>query len=82
MTGRWLESGCSRPSPPDPDLVVFCGEEAENRLRANLDNRAIGDAGWTAIAVPPPLLRRSTPRIVFARGNFCVLFCVVPPVRR
>jgi hypothetical protein len=38
MTGRWLEPGCSRPSLPDPDLVVSCGEEANNCLQANLDN--------------------------------------------
>jgi hypothetical protein len=54
MTGRWLEPGCRRPSLPDPNLVVSYGEEAENCPHANLDNRAIGDAGRAAIAVPPP----------------------------
>ena len=53
MTAWWLEPGCSRPSLPDPNLVVSCWEEAENCLRANLDrarrleqihpNKAVGD---------------------------------------
>jgi tetratricopeptide (TPR) repeat protein/transcriptional regulator with XRE-family HTH domain len=39
MAGRWFEPDYGRPVLPDPDLVVVSGaEEAENWLRANVDN--------------------------------------------
>ncbi|HYB16761.1 MAG TPA: helix-turn-helix domain-containing protein [Streptosporangiaceae bacterium] len=39
MAGRWFEPGYGRPVLPDPDLGVLSGaEEAENWLRANVDN--------------------------------------------
>ena len=39
MAGRWFEPGYGRPDLPDPDLVVLSSaEEAENWLRANVDN--------------------------------------------
>ena len=55
--GRWFEPGSGRPGPPDPDLVVFSrAEEAENWLRANVDNwlgalRSAADRGQHSAVV-------------------------------
>jgi transcriptional regulator with XRE-family HTH domain len=39
MAGRWFEPGCAPPVVPDPDLAVLSSAaEAENWLRANVDN--------------------------------------------
>lgn len=57
MAGRWFEPGYGRPGLPDPDLVVLsCAEEAENWLRANVDNwlgalRSAADRGQHSAVV-------------------------------
>jgi tetratricopeptide (TPR) repeat protein len=57
MAGRWFEPGYGRPGLPDPDLVVLPGaEEAENWLRANVDNwlgalRSAADRGQHSAVV-------------------------------
>jgi tetratricopeptide (TPR) repeat protein len=57
MAGRWFEPGYGRPVLPDPDLVVLSGaEEAENWLRANVDNwlaalRSAADRGQHSAVV-------------------------------
>ena len=57
MAGRWFEPGYGRPGLPDPDLVVLSGaEEAENWLRANVDNwlgalRSAADRGQHSAVV-------------------------------
>jgi tetratricopeptide (TPR) repeat protein/transcriptional regulator with XRE-family HTH domain len=57
MAGRWFEPGHGRPVRPDPDLVVLPGaEEAENWLRANVDNwlgalRSAADRGQHSAVV-------------------------------
>jgi hypothetical protein len=74
MTARWLEPSCSRPSLPDPDLVVSCGElvvscgkEANNCPHANPDNQAIGDAGAGSHCHPAALTpSEHSARTVFA----------------
>jgi transcriptional regulator with XRE-family HTH domain/tetratricopeptide (TPR) repeat protein len=51
MAGRWFDPGDGRADLPDPDLFVFSSaEEAENWLRANVDNwlgalRSAADGG-------------------------------------
>jgi tetratricopeptide (TPR) repeat protein len=57
MAGRWFEPGYGRPGRPDPDLVVLSSaEEAENWLRANVDNwlgalRSAADRGQHSAVV-------------------------------
>jgi transcriptional regulator with XRE-family HTH domain/tetratricopeptide (TPR) repeat protein len=57
MAGRWFEPGYGRPGLPDPDLVVLSRtEEAENWLRANVDNwlgalRSAADLGQHSAVV-------------------------------
>jgi tetratricopeptide (TPR) repeat protein/transcriptional regulator with XRE-family HTH domain len=57
MAGRWFEPGYGRPGRPDPDLVVLSSaEDAENWLRANVDNwlgalRSAADRGQHSAVV-------------------------------
>ena len=57
MAGRWFEPGYARPGLPDQDLVVLSSaEEAENWLRANVDNwlgalRSAADRGQHSAVV-------------------------------
>ena len=57
VAGRWFEPGDGRPGTADPDLVIVsCAEEAENWLRANVDNwlgalRSAADGGQHSAVV-------------------------------